>query len=81
MLNAFHALAGVMTRRHNAEIAYERLIEFAELFKQRPGFKSLAPGLPFSLAAFEQQLVDVRFTPESGHVHCGGHVCFGPIPD
>jgi hypothetical protein len=28
------------------------------------GLKSLAPGSPFSLAAFEQQLVDVRFTTE-----------------
>jgi hypothetical protein len=34
------------------------------------GLNPSPPGSPFSLAAFEQQLIDVRFTPESGHVQC-----------
>ena len=32
-----------------------------------PGLNRSPPGSFFSLAAFEQQLIDVHFTPESGH--------------
>jgi len=33
-----------------------------------PGLNPSPPSSPFSLATFEQQLVDVRFTPNSGRV-------------